>query len=86
MIKKHLLKHIHYYVALLVMQVIGFLVMLSLNGNHDLQITMIIVSTIGYVAWAILHQRLEHNLTSKIVVEYMLFGAFGIIVSLFFFR
>ena len=84
--KKHFLKHIRYYIALLVMQIIGFLVILSLTGNHDLQITIIIISTIGYVAWAILHQYLEHNLTSKIVIEYMLFGMFGIVVSLFFFK
>lgn len=86
MIKEHFLKHIRYYVALLVMQVMGFFVLLSLTGNHDLQIAVIITSTIGYVVWAILHQYLEHNLTSKIVVEYMLFGAFGIVVSLIFFK
>jgi hypothetical protein len=84
--KKHFLRHIRYYIALLVMQIIGFFVILSLTGNHDLQVTMIIISTIGYVAWALLHQRLEHNLTSKIVIEYILFGVFGIVVSLFFFR
>jgi hypothetical protein len=84
--KKHFLKHIKYYSALLVMQIIGFFAILSLTGNHDLQIGIIIISTIGYVAWAILHQRLEHRLTSKVVIEYMLFGVFGIIVSLIFFK
>ena len=84
--KKNLLKHIRYYIALLIMQIIGFFVLLSVSGNHDLQIGIIITSTIGYVTWAILHQYLEHNLTSKIVVEYMLFGVFGIVVSLFFFK
>ena len=84
--KKKFLKHIRYYIALLVMQVIGFFVILSFSGNHDFQIIIIIISTIGYVTWAIFHQYLEHNLTSKIVIEYVLFGAFGIAVSLIFFK
>ena len=84
--KKKFLKHIKYYIALLIMQIIGFFIILVFSGNHDLQIAIIIISTIGYVTWAILHQHLEHNLTAKIVIEYVLFGAFGIIVSLFFFR
>jgi hypothetical protein len=68
------------------MQVAGFFVLLSLSGNRDLQIDVIITTSIGYVAWAILHQYLEHSLTPKIVVEYVLFGTFGVIVSLLFFN
>jgi hypothetical protein len=84
--KKKFLKHIKYYVALLIMQIIGFLVILVFRGNHDLQVAIIITSTIGYVVWAIIHNYTEHNLTSKIVLEYVLFGAFGLIISLFFFK
>jgi hypothetical protein len=84
--KENFLKHIKYYIALLTMQILGFFVMLSFSGQHDIQVDLIIVSTIGYVTWAILHQHLEHNLTSKIVVEYVLFGVFGIVTSLIFFK
>lgn len=84
--KKNLLKHLKYYIALLIMQVIGFFALLSLSGNKEFQITVIIVSGIGYIVWAMLHQYLEHSLTAKIVVEYVLFGTFGIVVSLIFFK
>lgn len=84
--KKNLLKHLKYYAALFVMQIIGFFVLLSLSGNKDLQIAAIIISGIGYIAWAILHQYLEHSLTIKIVVEYLLFGTFGTVASLLFFK
>lgn len=86
MMKKHLLKHLNYYLALLVMQIIGLFVILSLTGNRELQVAVIIISTIGYVVWAILHQYLEHSLTTKIVVEYVLFGLFGIVAALLFFK
>lgn len=84
--KKHLLKHFKYYTLLLIMQIVGLFVILSLNGKKELQIAVIISSTIGYVVWAIAHQYLEHSLTIKIVIEYVLFGAFGLISALLFFR
>lgn len=84
--KENLRKHLKYYAALIIMQVIGFFVMLSLTGNREFQITVIITSGIGYAVWAILHQYLEHSLTTKIVVEYVVFGAFGIVASLLFFK
>lgn len=84
--KENLRKHIKYYAALLFMQVLGFFVMLSLSGNKEFQIAVIIITGIGYAVWAILHQYLEHSLTTKIVVEYVLFGAFGIVASLLFFK
>lgn len=84
--KKNLLKHLKYYIALLIIQIVGFFVMLSLSGNKEFQIAVIITSGIGYIAWAILHQYFEHSLTGKIVVEYVLFGTFGIIASLLFFK
>ena len=84
--KENLRKHIKYYAALLIMQILGFFVMLSLSGNKEFQIAVIISTGIGYAVWAILHQYLEHSLTTKIVVEYVLFGTFGIIASLLFFK
>lgn len=84
--KKNLLKHLKYYIALLVMQIVGFFVLLSLSGSREFQIAAIVTSGIGYMTWAILHQYLEHSLTTKIVVEYVLFGTFGIVVSLMFFK
>ena len=85
-IKLNFLTHIKYYTALLFIQIIGFFVMLSLYGNKELQAAVIISSGIGYVSWAILHQYYEHSLTTKIVVEYALFGTFGMVVSLIFFK
>lgn len=84
--KENLRKHLKYYAALLIMQVLGFFVMLSLSGNKEFQIAVIIITGIGYAVWAILHQYLEHSLTTKIVVEYVLFGTFGIVASLLFFK
>ena len=84
--KKNLLQHLKYYAALLIMQVAGFFLLLSSSGNKEFQIAAIIISGVGYAVWAILHQYLEHSLTTKIVVEYVLFGTFGIVASLLFFK
>lgn len=84
--KKNLLKHLKYYAALLLMQIVGFFVLLSFSGNKEFQVAIIIITSIGYVVWAILHQYLEHSLTTKIVVEYIVFGTFGTVASLLFFK
>lgn len=84
--KENILKHLKYYFALISMQILGFFVLLSLSGNKEFQIAVIISSGIGYVIWATLHQYFEHGLTTKIVVEYVLFGTFGIVASLLFFK
>lgn len=84
--RNNIRKHIKYYTALLLIQIMGFFVMLSLYSNKELQVAAIIISGIGYILWAILHQYYEHSLTAKVVVEYVLFGSFGVVVSLLFFK
>lgn len=84
--KAHIHKHLKYYITLISMQILGLFVLSALSGNKEFQVTVIVISGIGYIIWAILHQYLEHSLTAKIVVEYVLFGIFGIIGSLLFFK
>lgn len=82
---KNIKKHLVYYIILVCMQIGGFFMLLSLNGLRDMQILFILVSTAVYVSWAILHQYIEHSLTAKIVLEYVLFGVFGILISILYF-
>lgn len=84
--KKYIRKHLTYYIIFASMQICGFFILLALTGFREMQILFILTSTFAYVAWAILHQYLEHSLTPKIMLEYILFGIFGILVSLIYFK
>ena len=84
--KKYILKHINYYLALCIMQLVGLFLLFSFSGHRDLQMTVIFISGIAYVSWAILHHYLEHSLSATIVLEYLLFGTFGVSILLLYFK
>ena len=83
--KKHMKQHFWYYFSFVVIQLLGFGLILLTASNRDVQRMMIIGTTCLYAFWALMHQYFHHHLTPKIVVEYMLIGTLGLIVSLFFF-
>jgi hypothetical protein len=84
--KKHLIPHIKYYTILGFIQIIALIVLISLTGNKSLQIAVILTSGFSYIVLAILHHHLHHSLSSKIVLEYVLFGIFGTVVSLLYIK
>jgi hypothetical protein len=76
-------KHFEFYFSFLLIQIIGFsLVMLNAH-NKNIQFILIILTSAIYALWSILHQYIHHNLTAKIVVEYVLIGVLGVSVSMF---
>lgn len=84
--KLRIKKHLWYYVSFIIIQAIGFLLVLFTAANKEIQMTAIILTTMCYILWALAHQHIHHSLTAKIVVEYVLVGSLGITVSLFLFN
>jgi len=84
MIKKFI-KHINYYLFLLAIFAVGLLLSVLVYPNIFLQILVIVSTIIFYVFWGIWHHKKEHNLTNKIIVEYLLIGLLGISIVFFVF-
>lgn len=84
--KKNITNHFKYYFLLAIVQVTGLIVLLSLQGQKELQIGVVFTMTAAYLALAIAHQHLHHRLSMAVVLEYTLFGVFGIIISLLYFK
>ncbi len=84
MIKKFI-KHLNYYLFLLAIFAVGLLLSVLVYPNIFLQILIIVLTIIFYVVWGIWHHKKEHNLTNKIVVEYLLIGLLGISIVFFVF-
>ena len=70
--------HIGYYIALLVILSSGFSLAFFTSPNKQLQVIVVMITTFFYIAWGILHHLVNHDLTAKIVVEYILIGSFGL--------
>ena len=70
-------KHIGYYISLLIILAFGFLITVLASPNKQLQMVIIVLTTFFYIIWGVLHHLINHDLTVKIMVEYILIGSFG---------
>jgi hypothetical protein len=86
MIQKHLQHHGHYHLALFLILLLG--VVFAYYAREDKQIEMIILISIAsiYMLFGIIHHYLMHDLSAKIVIEYIAMGSLGIAVAFFVFR
>lgn len=80
---KKLKKHLGYYFSLLAILFLGLIVTLLAAPNIKFQSIIIVITVVFYVVWGILHHFVNHELTTKIVVEYVLIGTFGISILFF---
>ena len=51
---------------------------LFLQGNHESQLIVGILTAVSYTMWGVIHHTLQKDLHTKIVVEYVLMGAIAI--------
>lgn len=77
-----LYKHSPYYISLVAILTLGFLLAYN-SPNKIFQIGVIIAITFFYVLWGIMHHLLNHDLSIKIVIEYILIGVFGLTIIFF---
>ena len=81
---KNLRHHLVYHLSLAVLLLLGIFITLQLSYDRKLQIQAIAITAFLYAAWGIVHHVLEHDVNSKIVLEYILMGALGLSIAIFF--
>jgi hypothetical protein len=79
---KRISEHAVYYISLVVMFSLSFLLAYS-SSDRSFQIGVIVATTFFYVLWGIMHHLMNHDLHGKIVLEYILIGAFGLTIIFF---
>lgn len=79
-------KHFWYYISLTGILTLGFFLIIFTAHSKPLQMTAVIMTTVLYVFWTLLHQYIHHSLPVKIVVEYVLIAILGVSISLFLFN
>lgn len=80
---KKIKKHFLYYLSLFLIFFVGLLLTLFLAPNIKLQGLTIFTTILLYVIWGILHHYKNHELTPKIVIEYVLIGFLGMSILFF---
>jgi hypothetical protein len=76
-------KHLGYYISLIAILLLGLILIFLTRPNIELQGLVILLTVFFYVFWGILHHLINHELSLRIVVEYILIGALGISILFF---
>lgn len=79
---QRLKNHLGYYLSLLAILTLG-LVLTSLFQDKQSQILIMTFTVFSYVGWGVIHHKINHELTPKIVVEYVLIGSLGLTLIFF---
>lgn len=82
--KNHIRNHILYYLALCSIQIAGLILFAALAPNHNLQLSIAILTSFFYAVIGLLHHKMDHTLTTKIMLEYVIIPALGISVLFFY--
>jgi hypothetical protein len=76
-------KHLGYYISLILILSLGLISILLTSPNIEMQAAIVFLTVFFYVLWGILHHLINHELTIRIVIEYVLIGALGISILFF---
>lgn len=76
-------RHSAHYVILLGVMGFGLYLLGVFADDVILRMGLVILLASFYVGWGILHHYIHHDVTPKIVLEYVLIGVIGISVIFF---
>lgn len=80
---KKINEHVAYYISLIAIFALGIFLISSVTPNKQLQMLIFVIMAFFYVIWGVLHHFINHELSSKIVVEYVLIGTLGVAIMFF---
>jgi hypothetical protein len=80
---KKLQQHLGYYLSLSAILLLGLALVLLTSPNIQSQSLVISLTVFFYILWGILHHLINHELSARIVIEYVLIGALGLSILFF---
>jgi len=80
---KKIRSHLGYYTVFLLMGGLGFYLLAANAHAEEGRMAIVVLLTFFYIVWGLLHHYIHHDISTKIVLEYVLVGALGISVIFF---
>jgi hypothetical protein len=80
---KKLQQHLGYYLSLSAILLLGLVLVLLTSPNIASQSLIISATVFFYILWGVLHHLINHELSLRIVIEYVLIGALGLSILFF---
>lgn len=81
--KDRIRKHAWYYLVFIGFELVGLAFIFLFTYNKPIQMIVLFAMVAFYLLWTILHHKIHHTLTKKIVLEYILIGVLGALALLF---
>lgn len=75
-------RHPAHYFILFVMLFMSLAIFTIFSYNRVVQKSVIVALGVGYILWGVLHHFIHGDLTRRVLVEYILFAAFGVTLVL----
>lgn len=79
-------KHLLYYFSLIGILLVGAYFSLQFSYDKRIQMSILTITAFLYAAIGILHHYLHHDISTKIVIEYILMSSLAIAIAAFFIR
>ena len=76
-------KHLGYYVSLVLILSLGLIAILLASPNIKMQAAIVFMTVFFYVLWGMVHHLINHELTPRIMIEYVLIGVLGMSILFF---
>ncbi len=72
------LRHLTHYIVLLMILMVGLLAMITGGRNSMVHLIILVLISLSYFIWGMVHHFLENNLHFEIVIEYFIFSLLGL--------
>ena len=84
--KKNNGRDLEYYISLSLILGLGLLFVLLASPNKPLQFILVILTTLFYIIFGIVHHLTNHDITLGIMLEYLIIGGLGLSILFFFLK
>jgi len=80
------MKHLLYYLSFIAIISLGFSLLFFVNGQKQLQMSIIVLTAFFYVVLGVFHHFIHHSFSLNVMLEYIAIAIFGIAAFFFIFR
>lgn len=79
-------RHLLYYLSFIAVMVLGFSLLFFVNGQKQLQMSIMILTAFFYVVLGVFHHFLHHSFSLSIMLEYIAIAVLSISAFIFILR
>lgn len=73
-----IIQQIPYYIPLLAIFILGAFGFFAFSFDHVFQVGVVVAIGVSHVVWGVVYHFIHRDLTVTIVLEYVVFAAFGV--------